>query len=154
MAHSYSSLGIQNMIVNGHPMGEIETNAALAGFYGTPVIFLSGDRAAGDDLHAIVPDAELAVVKSGFSNYSCETLSAQASRELIRAGAERSMKKLGEIKPYRIEGPVTIQLEFTSRNALDVDAGLRPGAEVMDARTVRYEGKDFLEAWIRARAKY
>jgi D-amino peptidase len=154
MAHSYSSLGIQNMIVNGHPVGEIETNAALAGYYGTPVLFLSGDADAVADLHAIVPDAVTAEVKEGFSNYSCETLSAQASRDLIRKRAELAMKKLGEIKPYRIEGPVTIQLESTSRYALDVDAGLRPGAEVMDARTVRYQGKDFLDAWTKARAKY
>lgn len=154
MAHSYSSLGIQNMFVNGRPVGEIETNVALAGYYGTPVIFLSGDKAASNDLHAIVPEAETAVVKEGFSNYSCETLSAQASRNLIRQHAELSMKKLSEIKPYRIEGPVTIQIEYTSRNALDVDAGLRPGAEVIDARTVRYQGKDFLDAWTLARTKY
>jgi D-amino peptidase len=154
MAHSYSSLGIQKMLVNGRPVGEIETNVALAGYYGTPVIFLSGDKAAASDLHAIVPEAVTAVVKEGFSNYSCETLSAQAARDLIRQRTELAMKKLGEIKPYHIEGPVTIELEHTSRYALGVDAGLRPGAEVIDARTVRYRGKDFLDAWTRARAVY
>lgn len=153
MAHSYNSLGIQNMIVNGKPVGEIETNAALAGYYGTPVIFLSGDKAASEDLHEIVPQAELAVVKEGFSNYTCETLSAQASRDLIRQRAQAAMKKIGEIKPYRIEGPVTIQLEYTPRNALDIDAPLRPGAQIIDARTVRYQGKDFLDAWIKARSR-
>ena len=60
MAHSYSSLGIQTMLMNGKPVGEIETRAALAGAFHTPVIFLSGDQAAADDLHAIVPKAELA----------------------------------------------------------------------------------------------
>src|SRR5436190_1937027 len=33
MAHSYSSLGIQNMLMNGKPVGEIETRAALAGAF-------------------------------------------------------------------------------------------------------------------------
>src|SRR5215472_15719892 len=33
MAHSYSSLGIQTMLMNGKPVGEIETNAALAGAF-------------------------------------------------------------------------------------------------------------------------
>ena len=150
MAHSYSSLGIQTMLMNGKPVGEIETRAALAGAFGVPVIFLSGDQAAADDLHAIVPQAELAVVKEGFSNYACQTLSAQSARELIHDRARIGMQKLAEIKPYRIEGPVTIQIEYTTRNALGVDAAMRPGAEVVDARTIRYSGKDFLEAWTRA----
>ncbi len=150
MAHSYSSLGIQTMLLNGKPVGEIETRAALAGAFDTPVIFLSGDQAAADDLHAIVPEAELAVVKEGFSNYACQTLSAEAARALIRERAQRAMQKIGGIKPYKIEGPVSIQIEYTTRNALGADANLRPGAEVIDARTIRYTGKDFLEAWTRA----
>ncbi len=33
LAHSYSSLGIQKILMNGKPVGEIETRAALAGWY-------------------------------------------------------------------------------------------------------------------------
>src|SRR6266851_4109901 len=65
MAHSYSSLGIQTMLINGKPAGEIEANSAVAGWFGTPVIFLSGDRAAAEQLSAIVPEAVTAVVKEG-----------------------------------------------------------------------------------------
>jgi D-amino peptidase len=150
LAHSYSSLGIQTMLLNGKPVGEIETRAALAGAFNTPVIFLSGDQAAAEDLHAVVPDAELAVVKEGFANYSCQTLSAKAAQSLIRERARSAIQKVAEIKPYKIEGPVTIQIEYTTRNALGPDAHLRPGAEIIDARTIRYSGKDFLEAWTRS----
>jgi len=150
MAHSYSSLGIQTMLMNGKSVGEIETRAALAGAFNTPVIFLSGDQAAAEDLHAIVPDADLAVVKEGFSNYSCQTLSAQAAQSLIQGRARTGMQKVAQIQPYKLEGPVTIQIEYTTRNALGVDAHLRPGAEIIDARTIRYSGKDFLEAWTRS----
>jgi D-amino peptidase len=153
MAHSYSSLGIQTMLMNGQPVGEIETQAAVAGAFGTPVIFLSGDQAAADDLHAIVPNAQLAVVKQGFANYVCLSLSAQAARNLIRERAMNAMKNLASIKPYKVEGPVTIQIEHTTRSALDMD-GQRPldaGTEVIDARTLRFHGKDFLDAWVKAR---
>jgi len=150
MAHSYSSLGIQTMLMNGKPVGEIETRAALAGAFHTPVILLTGDQAAADDLLAIVPNAELAVVKEGFSNYACQTLSAQSARNLIRERARRAMQRVGEIQPYVVEGPVDIQIEHTTRNALGVDAHLRPGAEVIDPRTIRYRGKDFMEAWTRS----
>jgi D-amino peptidase len=145
MAHSYNSLGIQNMLMNGKPVGEIETRTALAGAFGTPVIFLSGDQAAVADLKAIVPQAETAAVKEGLSNYTCITLSAQAARDLIRQSAARAMRKLGQVPPYRVEGPVTFQIEYTTRNALPTD--IPQGAEMVDARTVRYSGRDFLEAW-------
>jgi D-amino peptidase len=151
MAHTYSSLGIQNMLLNGSPVGELETRAALAGWFDTPVIFLSGDRAAAQQLHAIVPDAETAVVKEGLENYTCISLSADSARRLIRDGAKAAMGKLGRIRPYRIEGPVTLEIEYTSRHALNQDAGLKPGSEVVDARTIRFHGKDFLEAWQRCR---
>jgi D-amino peptidase len=48
---------------------------------------------------------------------------------------------------------VTIQIEYTTRNSLPPDAGLAPGAEVLDDRTIRYHGKDFLEAWTRYRVR-
>lgn len=151
MAHSYSSLGIQNILMNGQPVGEIETRTALAGWFHVPVIFLSGDQAAAEQLHAIVPDAETAIVKEGLANYACISLSAEAARQLIRARAAAAMKKAGRIRPYRIEGPVTFEVEHTSRSALGPDAGLMPGAEVVDARRIRFTGKNFLEAWQRAR---
>lgn len=147
MAHSYSSLGIQNMLMNGKPVGEIETRTALAGAFGTPVILLTGDRAAVDEMRAIQPETELASVKEGLGRYTCLTLSAAAARDLIREGARKSMQKLNSIKPYRIDGPVTIQIEHTTRNSLKIDAQHAAGAEVMDDRTIRFTGKTFLEAW-------
>jgi len=149
MAHSYSSLGIQTMRVNGKAMGEIETRAALAGAFDTPVVFLSGDVAAVDELHAIVPQAVTVAVKEGLGRYTCLSLSAETARERTREQARQAMAKVGAIQPYRIAGPVTVEIEYTTRNSLPIDAGLRPGAEVVDDRTIRYHGKDFLEAWTR-----
>ena len=148
MAHSYSSLGIQNMLVNGKPIGEIGAAAALAGAHSIPVILLTGDQAAADELRSVVPDAETAVVKEGLQRYVCITLSAPAARELIREAARRSMAKIGHVRPYKIEGPATIQIEYTTRNSLPVDAGRAAGAEAVDDRTIRFRGKDFLEAWL------
>jgi D-amino peptidase len=153
MAHSYNSLGIQNMLLNGKPVGEIDVIAAMAGHFGTPVIMLSGDRAAANELREIVPDAELAVVKEGLGRYSCISLSAVAARDLIREAARRSVAKIGSIKPYTVSGPVTLQIEYTTRNSLPVDSEVRTGAEVIDDRTIRFRGKDILEAWRLYRAR-
>jgi len=147
MAHSYSSLGIQNMLLNGKAVGEIDVIAAMAGHFGIPAIMLSGDQAAANELHEIVPDAEVAVVKEGLGRYSCISLSATAARDAIREAARRSVSKIGSIRPYTVSGPVTLQVEYTTRNSLPPDASLRTGAEVLDDRTIRFRGKDVLEAW-------
>jgi D-amino peptidase len=147
MAHSYSSLGIQNMLLNTKPVGEIDVIAAMAGHFGTPVIMLSGDQAAANELREIVPQAELAVVKEGVGRYTCVSLSAQSARDLIREAARRSVVKIDSIKPYTVPGPVTLQIEYTTRNSLPIDAESRTGAEVTDDRTIRFRGKDILEAW-------
>ncbi len=151
MAHSYSSLGIQNILMNGKPVGEIGTRAALAGWFNTPVILLTGDDAATRELLAIVPEAEVAAVKEGLGRYTCVSLSAPEARDLIRARAQSAMQKLGKVAPYRIDGPVTFEYEYTTRNSLPIDARYRTGAQVVNDRTIRYSGKDFLEAWTRSR---
>ena len=153
MAHSFNSLGIQNMLLNGKPVGEIEVVAALAGHFGMPAIMLSGDQAAASELHEIVPEAELAVVKEGLGRYVCISLSAAAARDAVRDAARRSVAKIATIRPYRIAGPVTLQIEYTTRNSLPVGAELRAGAEVLDNRTIRFRGKDILEAWTLYRSR-
>jgi D-amino peptidase len=147
MAHSYNSLGIQNMLLNGKPVGEIEVIAAMAGHFGTPVIMLSGDQAAANEIREIVPEVEVAVVKEGIGRYNCISLSAPAARDAVREAARKSVAKIGLIKPYTVKGPVTLQIEYTTRNSLPLDAELRTGAEVLDDRTIRFQGRDILEAW-------
>ena len=63
------------------------------------------------------------------------------------------MSKIATIKPYKVEGPVTIQIERTTRNALDTSMVSHGDLEVIDARTVRYHGRNFLEAWLRSRGQ-
>jgi D-amino peptidase len=148
MAHSYSSLGIQRILMNGKEVGEIETAAAVAGWFGVPVVLLTGDQAAAEDLLAIVPEAETAVVKEGLGYYACVSLSAEASQRLIEEKARAAFHKIGRIQPYKIEGPVTIDIERTTRSTPSPSEHLPPQIERVDPRTLRYRGGDFMEAWL------
>lgn len=151
MAHSYSSLGIQNIRFNGKPVGETQTRTMLAGAFNVPVILLTGDVAAVNEMKALVPDAETAAVKEGLARYTCISMSAPAARETIRSAAQRAAAKIGKIQPYKVTGPVTIEIEYTTRNSLRIDADKAFGGEIVDDRTIRYTGKDFMEAWTKAK---
>lgn len=151
MAHSYSSLGIQNMRLNGKPVGETETRTMLAGWFDTPVILLAGDRAAVEEMKALVPEAEAVEVKEGLSRHTCITLPAPVAQTRIRDAARRAMQRLGAVKPLKLTGAVTIEIEYTTRNSLRMDAQHALGGEIVDDRTIRFQGSDFLDAWTKAR---
>jgi D-amino peptidase len=151
MAHSYSSLGIQNILLNGKPVGETETRTMLAGWYDVPVLLLTGDVAAVEEMKSLAPQAETVAVKEGLARYACISMSAQMARDAIREGARRAAGLIGKVKPYKVAGPVTIEIEYTTRNSLRIDAEQALGGEVVDDRTIRYRGKDFLDAWTKAR---
>lgn len=153
MAHSYSSLGIQTMKLNNKAVGEIDVIAAMAGHFNIPVVMLSGDKAAVDEMREIVPGAEFATVKEGLGRYVCISESAETSQRLIREAARRSVARIGSIKPYKVPGPCTLEIEYTTRNSLPIDSELRTSAEVLDDRTIRFRGKDVLEVWQRYRVR-
>ncbi len=151
LAHSYSSEGIQNMWMNGKLVGEIGTRTAWAGWLGVPVIFISGDRAACEELLEIVPNAEAAIVKEAYSRTAALSLSRAAALELIRQKARAALLRRAEIKPYRVTGPVEFRIEYTTRNPVRPDVERTPGVAKLNERTVAIRGKDFLEAWYNSR---
>jgi len=153
MAHSYSSLGIQTMKLNNKAVGEIDVIAAMAGHFGTPIIMLSGDKAAVEEMREIVPNAEFAAVKEGLGRYVCISESAANSQRMIRDAAQRSVAKIGSIKPYTVPGPCVLEIEYTTRNSLPIGSELRTASEVVDDRTIRFRGKDVLEVWQRYRTR-
>jgi D-amino peptidase len=147
LSHSYSSLGIQNIWVNGKPTGEIGGRVMLAGYFGIPVIMLSGDTAACDEFHDFVPKGECAEVKSGVSRTAGFMLSHQAACNLIRQKTQRAMERLGEFQPYRTSGPMEVKVEFTTRGEPAIHP--REGVERLDERTWVFRGKDIVDAWLK-----
>jgi len=147
LSHSYSSLGIQNMWVNGKPTGEIGGRVMLAGYFGIPIIMLSGDAAACQEIHDLVPQAECAAVKSGVSRTAGYMLAHPAACALIREKAQRAMERLGEFKPFKIAGPCEVKVEFTTRG--EEKFLPREGVERLNERTWVFRGKDIVDAWLK-----
>ncbi|MGH9326170.1 MAG: M55 family metallopeptidase [Terriglobia bacterium] len=136
---------IQNIWVNNKLVGELGERTMLAGYFGVPVIMLSGDKAACDELLDLVPNAECAAVKFGFSRTAGRMLSHPAALKLIREKTQRAMERLPEIKPYRVSNPVEVKIQFTVTGINSYRP--RGNPERVDDRTYIYRGKDIVEAW-------
>jgi D-amino peptidase len=149
LPHSFT-WDIENIWVNGMKVGEIGARVMLAGEYGIPAIMLSGDAAACNEYHKLVPQGECAPVKTGVSHTAGFTLSPSAADALIREKAQLAMQRLPDIKPYRLTGPVEVKVEYipsATANFLP-----RPGVQQLVGGTWVFRGKNLIDAWLKFRS--
>ena len=109
LAHT-GSMAKYEYTINGLPVGEFGQLAMCASELGVRVIFGSGDRAFCHEAVALVPGMETVEVKRGLTpgrgdecnaeQYAARNTAAihihpERARELIRAGAERAIRRAG-----------------------------------------------------------
>jgi D-amino peptidase len=142
LCHSFDSIGVSRMTLNGREIGEIGMVALRAGCLGVPTVLLTGDDKACAEARAIIPNIEMAAVKISTGRESALCLHPTKSRELIRAAAIRALRRRDEIKPYFFPGPYELITERydLARCAPDDRSFDRPIGETTVVR-----GNDFLE---------
>lgn len=143
LEHTMSSKNWQNFWMNGVKCGEIAIDAAIAGEYGVPVIMVSGDDKACREAKRFLPWVVTAEVKKGLSCQSAMLLPPAKAHEIIRASAERAVKNIRSMKPYRVKHPVTLRLELVSRGRVPAS---KKYVKVIDGRTYEVTGKTVEEA--------
>ena len=118
-------------------------NAFTAGMHGVPMVFLTGDQAAADEVQALVPNCEATVVKQalpsemrGLEVVPAISLSPEQARKAIREGVKLALGKQDRTEPYYIPPPYELKIQFTSAKFAQAAAG-RPGVrEINDVTFV------------------
>ena len=121
-------------------------NAALAGQFGVPVAFVSGDRLAVAQLQQVAPAAEGATVKEPYGDHSALTVTPARGQAMIRDGLKRAMAKLGagSLQPYRLAAPIALEVGF--KLTLDAErAAFVPGLTRSDAHNVKGTFRDMTD---------
>ena len=151
--HTYSGETLYDVRINGERCSEARVNAAVAGCFGVPVIFLSGDQNACADARSFLPWIEAVEVKRAIGRYAADSLSPEQSRQAIAAGMQKAVAGLAKsgAKPFAFASPVTLELVFATTAKADI-ASLLPGVERTDGRTLRYSNPDFLTVFRAFRA--
>jgi D-amino peptidase len=143
-AHTISSARLTDVRLNGVSMSEAGINAAIAGHFNVPVIMISGDDAIISEARAMLGDVEGAVVKWAYGFHSARTLMPEAARDLIRRGVRRAMGRIKDFKPYKLQTPITLEVQFKHYRPAEVLAYL-PIVQRTDSHSVRFVGKDIIE---------
>ena len=142
--HTISSARLLGVKLNGMEVSEGIYNAALAGQFGVPVAFVSGDRLAVTQLQTVAPAAEAAIVKEPFGYHSAMTVTPARGQAMIRDGVKRAMAKLGRLQPYRVRTPIDLEVGF--KLTLDAErAAFVPGLARSDAHSVTGTFPDMIQ---------
>ncbi len=91
-------------------LSECSMFAALAGTKGVPVVAVSGDDKLCAEMKEKIPSCETAAVKQGFSSQNACSLIPPEACELIYNKTKAGLSKLGELKPYVLNGPFKLNL--------------------------------------------
>ena len=142
--HTISSARLLGIKLNGHEVSEGIYNAALAGQFGVPVAFVSGDRLAVTQLQEAAPAAEGVIVKEPYGYHSALTVTPARGRALILDGVKRAMAKIGSLQPYRLTAPIALEVGF--KLTIDAErAAFVPGLSRSDAHSVKGTFRDMTE---------
>lgn len=120
--HTWSSRTVVNVWLNNILTGEYGLNAAVAGHFGVPVIMVSGDQTACEQVSELLGDVETAMVKQASGRFAAECLAPQVTQELICASAQRAVERLanGEVpEPFVLDVPITVTVEFFTSDMVD-----------------------------------
>lgn len=143
--HTQSWEGWARYSVNGQELGEIGQMALMAGHYGVPLVFVSGDRAAAAEAHALLGERiETVAVKDGHTRTSARCLHPQRAQALIREGVARALRRPRDYyAPFVLPVPLELTLETATSDL--ADALERNGCTRLDGRTVRRTVQSALE---------
>jgi len=133
--------------MNGQPVGELAINAALCGHFDAPVVLVTGDDALEKEVRSTLgEDVECAVTKYALDRWTARCVALERSREAIKNQASRALSRLDSFAPHKLEGPVTLEIEFTSTSEA-LWASLVPGTTRKNPRTVSYTADNIVDAW-------
>jgi D-amino peptidase len=147
--HTFSG-ALKHVRLNGREIGEYGLNSALAGYYGVPVAFISGDRAAVEQAKAYIPATEILSVKDGIGVTAARTMHPLAARERITAGVKAALGRRASMRPVAVARPMTLEIELAQTSWADA-AMLVPGMQRVSGRVVRYSATDMPTAYKVAR---
>jgi D-amino peptidase len=125
--------------------GEFGLCSAVAGAFGVPVVFASGDDKLAAEACALVPEVETAVTKEGLAEQGARLKAPEVARAEIRAGVARALTAAPRPAPLDWTGR-PLQVTFTNSAYCDLAAGC-PTVTRLDGTTVEIVAHDYLTTW-------
>lgn len=145
LAHSYL-VEYDSIHLNGHLVGEIGIEAALAAEQGIPLVFVSGDDVGCKEAETLIPGVVTATVKYSLGDDQAICLPPAKTRTILKEAAAKAAKDAAIIAPLCISSPYTVEIKYSNCRYLEIMKNLHPEIFI-DAHTVQIQGENLLECW-------
>jgi D-amino peptidase len=146
LSHTYNPSVISRVTLGGVPVGESGINALVALGHGVPIALITGDQVTMAEAEPFAKQAERVVVKGSITRFAAAQVHPEEAREMIYAGAEAAIRRLGSLPLPEIDRPVRLDVEMQSADMAHVAAWVK-GVELSGTRSVRIAGDDPLEVY-------
>jgi D-amino peptidase len=144
LAHTWTGW-LNDVRLDGISTGEFGINAAVAGYYGVPVVMIAGDDKAVAQTQRLLGDQVAgAVVKEGISTFAALHLHPEKARQVIREAAERAIGNVASAEPYTLPPGATVELTFDHQARAD-QAIMVPGVVRTGERSIAWIPRDGYE---------
>jgi D-amino peptidase len=138
--HTQSSLSENRYWYNGVESGEQAQSALIAGYYGVPVIMVTGDDATCREARKFFGNNLVTVsVKKGLSREAAILYPFEETRKALYEGAKQAMKAISSCKPYTIETPIKVRMQYLNRDSslpkpevITREATVKDGLHILD----------------------
>ncbi|MCX7919162.1 MAG: M55 family metallopeptidase [bacterium] len=144
MDHTYTESGVYRLRINGKPYGETGINAAVAGYFGVPVILVCGDDKLALEAKETLKNVVTVTVKFGQGRTSARNLHPEKVKQLIKSAAIDAIQRRKEFQPFKFTPPIVMDLDFVYTHYADRACRI-PGVKRTGAASIRYISRDYLE---------
>lgn len=146
ISHTLAGICVNEMKIGGKVVGETEMNAFVAGGFGVPAVFISGDDAYVKEVKETLPDVEAVVVKRAVDRFAAELIHPDVTHKEIREKAESAMKKISSFQPLALDGPVTFEIEFKGSQQAKMTTTL-PTVKQISPKRIQFTCDDIITAY-------
>jgi D-amino peptidase len=142
LCHTYTPSVVYDVRVNGVRCSEATFNAALIGYFGVPLLLVTGDRTTVEGVRALMPWVRGVVVKESIGNFAATSMTPAAAQRAIREEARLAVAAASQAKPYRFEPPIVLDVDVVRTEQADLVETI-PCFERTGARSVRFVHDSF-----------
>ncbi len=121
---------------------EATLNAALLGYYGVPLLLVTGDRTTIEGVQEQMPWVRGAIVKESIGNFAANSMTPAAACRAIEREAEEAVRHAGDAKLFVVEPPVALDVQLVTAAQAHLVATI-PGFERTGSRSVRFVHDDY-----------
>ncbi|MFD7058383.1 M55 family metallopeptidase [Streptomyces sp. NPDC059906] len=137
LSHSFMGHEIEDMWLDGRPVGEIGLAHATAAALGVPVAVLTGDDRACEEMTEWDPSVSTVAVKYAHDRFAAELRPADEARKAIEEAVSTGLA--GSRLPAANPDPAVLTVRWQSASVASALQGI-PGVTAKDSRTVQAQG--------------